>query len=234
MIDSTALVEAASEAGIPTAAVQQSLAIERLGPTNDDSTLDRLVGPPLVMVERTIDVAPDLVLDRLATWLKSRHYLRQERSMPGEVTWAKRKGLAASALRSSRTFTGEGRLGDVQLLRAQAIDVDGARSVVRLTVDRSRNRRVKLATGSLCGVGTVVAVGGAVLATPIALASVPLAVVGVGVTRSGNRHATDLERELLRLLDAVEQGHRPRSIVGRAVSRSVRSDSRRSESRATD
>jgi hypothetical protein len=219
-IDAEAVVEAASEAGIPAEAVRQSLAIERLGPTTGVAKLDRVIGPHFVYVERTVTVEPDVALDRLAEWLKSRHYLRQERSLPGEMTWSKRKGLAATALRSTRSFTGEGRLGDVRLLRAQAVDIDEATSLVRVSIDRTRNRRGKLAAGSLLGAGSVVAFSGAVMATPIALAGIPIAAASIGVARSGHRHASALERELLRLLDAVEHGRGPRSSRSRNRSRS--------------
>jgi hypothetical protein len=210
VIEPAALVEAASEAGIPIDAVRQSLAIERLGPTFERHALDRLVGPTFVYVERTVDVEPDVVLERLAKWLKAKHYLREERSMPGEMTWSKRKGLAGSVLRSTRSITGEGQLGDVQLLRAQAVDIDGSKCVVRVSIDRSRNRRGKLAAGSILGAGSVAAFSGAALATPVALIGIPVAAAGYGVARSGSRHATTLERELLRLLDSVERGRGPR------------------------
>lgn len=217
-IDQDALVEAASEAGIPVDAVRRSIAIERLGPTSGPATLDRLVGPTFVLVEREVAVDPDTALDRLSAWLKSRHYLRQERSLPGEMTWAKRKGLAASALRSTRSITGEGRLGDVKLLRAQAVPVDDDSCLVRVSIDRSRNRRSKLAAGSVLGAGSVVAFSGAAIATPIGLAGIPIAAVGVGVARTGHRHANSLERELERLLDAVQSGRGPRSRSGRSRS----------------
>lgn len=211
VIDPVVLVDAAAEVGIAPSAVRRSLAIEELGAVTAPSRLGRVAGANVVVAERTIDAAPEVVLERLAAWLRSRHFLRQERSRPGEMTWAKRRGLAASALRSTRTITGEGRLGDVQLLRAQAVGVDVDRSLVRVSIDRTHDRRLRLATGSVFGVSGAVAVGTAVVTGPVGLTGLALAAAGAGVTRSGTRQAAALRHELQRLLDAVAEGRTPRS-----------------------
>lgn len=209
-IDARTLVEAAEEAGIPASAVQRSLAIEQLGATPGRARLDTLVGPATISVEREVDSTPAEALELLDTWLRARHFLRQERLLLDEMVWTKRKGLAASALRSTRKVTGEGRLGDVASLRAQVAGVGDSRSLIRVSIDRKRTRRTRLTTGSALGVGGAAAAATVALFPVSAVIGVPVAVAGYGTARSAKREAAALEREVVRLLDAVALGKGPK------------------------
>jgi hypothetical protein len=94
---------------------------------------------------------------------------------------------------------------------------------VRITIDRTTNRRFA------CGSGTVVAVGGiagvavvAAAATPFVLLAMPAAVVaGVGVALTGRKRARSAEREIRRLLDAVGAGADPTRLSVEVVRRAT-------------
>jgi hypothetical protein len=114
-------------------------------------------------------------------------------------------------VRTIRNATGEGKLGDFERINADARDTGDGSSVVRITIDRRANRRFA------GGGGTVIALGGmtgvavvAVAATPVVLLAMPAAIAaGVGVAMNGRKRARNTEREIRRLLDAVDAGAGP-------------------------
>lgn len=208
------LVAAAAEVGIPERAVRQSLAIELLGPPPVGQRLDRLVGAATVSEERLVAMPPDRVLALLDRWLVDGHHLRRERRRPGEMAWSRRDDVVGSVRRTVRGLTGEGRLGDVRSVRAAAHPVEAGHAVVRITIDRVTRRRASLIAGStLGGTGVVVGVAGLFLAPPVALAAVPVIAVGGGAVASSRSQADRFERELLRLLDDIEEERRPQGVL---------------------
>ncbi len=209
-----ALIAAAAEVGIPERAVRQSLAIEYLGPAPTERRLDGLVGPATIVEQRIVAGSPASVLDLLDRWLVDGHHLRRERRRPGEIEWSRRDDVVGGVRRSVRALSGEGRLGDVRRVRATAQPVEPDQTVVRVSVDRSVRRRTSVIAGStLGGGGAVVGVAGLVLAPPIALAAVPVVAAGGVVAAASRSQAGRFERELLRLLDAVDEGREPQGLL---------------------
>ena len=210
-IAESSLIAAAEEVGLSVDAVRRSIAVERLGPIPVARTGDRIVGPSQVYADGEVEVPAADALARVDSWLVDGHHLRRDVLRPGHGEWSKRSGFVGVTMRTIRSATGEGKLGDSEQVNAAARDTGNGSSVVRITIDRTTNRRFA------GGGGTVVAVGGmtgvvltAVAATPVVLLAMPAAIVaGVGVALTGRKRARDTEREIRRLLDAVGAGADP-------------------------
>ena len=207
-----ALVAAADEVGLPIEAVQRSIAVERLGPLPTRHVGDRLLGSCVLSVDGEADGASPEVLRRLDAWLVDGHHLRRDRLKPDHGEWSKRRGIVGAAVRAVRRGTGEGQLGDVHQVTATARETGTGTCVVRVSVDRTHDRRVFAATGAAVGVAgaagaTAVA---AVVAAPLVLIAAPVAAVaGLGVAATGRRRARRTQREVELLLDAIEEGSKP-------------------------
>ncbi|MEP7112449.1 MAG: hypothetical protein ABI862_04220 [Ilumatobacteraceae bacterium] len=226
-IAEASLIAAAEEVGLSGDAVRRSIAVERLGPPPAARRGDRILGSSQVYADGEIDVPADDALARVDSWLVDGHHLRRDLLAPGHGEWSKRSGLVGVTIRTIRNATGEGKLGDFERVNAAARDTGSGSSVVRITVDRTTNRR--FAEGG----GTVVAVGGmtgvvvaAVVATPIVFVAMPVAIVaGLGVALTGRKRARGTEREIRRLLDAVGAGTDPTrlsvDVVRRATGRAT-------------
>jgi hypothetical protein len=210
-IAEASLIAAAEEVGLSVEAVRRSIAVERLGPLPVARRGDRILGPSQVYADGEVAVPADDALARVDSWLVDGHHLRRDSLRSGHGEWSKRSGLVGVTVRTIRSATGEGKLGDFQRVNAAARDIGSGSSMVRVTVDRSTSRRFA------GGGGTVIAVGGmtglvvaAVAATPVVLLATPAAIVaGVGVALTGRKGARDTEREILRLIDAVDAGADP-------------------------
>lgn len=208
-IAEAALIAAAQEVGLSVDAVRRSIAVERLGPVPAAHFGDRIVGPSQVHADGDIGAPAGDALTRVDAWLVDGHHLRRDRLGAGRGEWSKRSGLVGVTVRTIRNATGEGKLGDFQRVDASARDTGTGSSVVRITIDRSTNRRFA------AGGGAVVAVGGmtvlaTVAAAPVVLLATPAAIVaGVGVALTGRKRARNAEREIRRLLDAVDAGADP-------------------------
>ena len=223
-----AVIDAAVEAGIDADAVRESIAWERLGARPAASRFDRIVGGSSVAVERVIHASVGELLDQVDAWLTVGHHLRREvaERVPHEldavsIEWAKRDDLAASVQRSVRSVAGGAGLGSVRRVSGRIVAVDGRRSIVRLVVDRRVARNVSL--GASGGVGAVSVAGGAVaasaIAAPVAIVAGPGLMVAGGTALAARRRAGALERELRRLLDQIDAGERPATIVAGVAQR---------------
>jgi hypothetical protein len=231
MIAEASLIAAAEEVGLSADAVRRSIAVERLGPVPVARAGDRILGPSQVYADGEVAVPADDALARVDSWLVDGHHLRRDMLRSGHGEWSKRSGLVGVTVRTIRNATGEGKLGDFHRVNAAARDVGSGSSVVRITVDRTTSRRFA------GGGGAVVAVGGmtglvvaAVAAAPVVLLATPAAIAaGVGVALTGRKGARDTEREIRRLIDAVDAGADPtrlsvdvvRRATGKATSAGV-------------
>ena len=228
-VDARAVVEAAAEAGIDPEAVREAIAWERLGPGPARSRFDRVVGGSTVVVDRVIRAPVAELLEQVDAWLTVGHHLRREvaERVPHDdvdaatIEWAKRDDLAASVQRSVRSMAGGAGLGSVKRVSARLVGIDEQRSIVRLVVDRRVARNLSLATSG--GVGTASVAGGAVaasaVAAPFVIAAGPGLVIAGGTAIAARRRAGTLERELRRLLDQIDSGERPATIVGGVAQR---------------
>jgi Flp pilus assembly protein TadB len=88
-----------------------------------------------------------------------------------------------------------------------ARDTGTGTCVVRIEADRSGERRTVAAEGTVvAGASAAGVVVAALVATPLLLVVTPVAVLaGIGVAASGRSQAGTVEREVERLVDAVDQ-----------------------------
>jgi hypothetical protein len=226
-IAEASLIAAAAEVGMSVDAVRRSIAIERLGPLPVTHAGDRIVGPSQVHVDGEVAAPANATLARVDAWLVDGHHLRRDVLRSGHGEWSKRSGLVGVTVRTIRNAIGEGKLGDFERVDATVCETGTGSSVVRVTIDRTANRRIA------GGGGTAIAVGGmagvavvAVAATPVALLAMPAAMIaGVGVAMTGRKRARATEHEIRRLLGAVGAGADPTrlsvDVVRRATGRST-------------
>ena len=205
-IDEQALVEAAAEVGIPTAAVRRALALERLHPRPRPRAGDRIVGAAVVAVDAEVAGSASDVLARLDAWFVDGHHLRRHRVRDGHGEWTKRKGIVGRTVRHVRVATGEGHLGGVQRVCVSTGETGVGTTVVRVEVDRGRERRASAAAG--VAVATLATAGTLLLAAvtaPALLVATPVAVLaGIRVAGGGRSRASVVAGEVDRLLDAVD------------------------------
>jgi hypothetical protein len=220
-ISRDALVAAADEVGIPAVTVLRSIAVERLGPEPDSHLADRVFGAAVVSVDDEIPGSPEEVLRRIDAWLVDGHHLRRDRIRNGRGEWSKRSGLVGVTVRRLRTATGEGRLGEFRQVTAAAEDIGTGSTVVRVTVDRSSNRRRAVAGGATAAVGGIGGVVAAAALGPVALVAAPFVVIGgVTVAVTGKARARRTTVEVERMLEAVADHQSPsrlRNEVARRV-----------------
>lgn len=222
-ITEASLIAAAEEVGLSVDAVRRSIAFERLGPLPAAHLGDRMLGPSHVSVDGELDVPADDALARVDTWLVDGHHLRRDALRGGKGEWSKRSGIVGVTVRTLRNVTGEGKLGVFDHVDATARDTGTGSSVIRITVDRTKNRRTVGGSGAaIAGVGATGVVVAAVAATPALLAAMPVAVVaGAGIALTGRKRARDAEREIRRVLDAVSEGVDPTRLSADVVRRAA-------------
>lgn len=210
-IEVDAVVAAAEEVGISPAAIRTSVALERLGPEPTGNRLDRVVGARSIMAERTMPFDAEEAFERLDHWLSKGHHLRREQRRGFEAEWRRRNDLAAKTARSVKSFTGSAGLSTVRLIAAQVSAIDETSSIVRIMANRSVTRSTAI---GVSGGLTAASIGGAAVFAAVAP---PLAIIGIpglaaaGVTTVGAKRSAELlERELIRLLDMIDEGRQPR------------------------
>jgi hypothetical protein len=226
-ISEASLIAAAEEVGLSIDALRRSIAVERLGPPPPARRGDRVLGPAQVYVEGEVGAPAGDALAEVDSWLVDGHHLRRDVLRPGHGEWSRRSDLVGVTVRAVRHATGEGRLGDCDRINASARETGDGSSVVRITIDRSPNRRRAGGGGAVIAVGgTAGAIVAGVALTPFVLLAMPVAIVaGIGVASSGKKRARETEREARRLLDAVSAGAGPTrlrvDIVRRATGRAT-------------
>ena len=232
-IAEASLIAAAGEVGLPVDALKRSLAVERLGPPPPIHRADRIFGVSVVVVDHEIVGSVGEVLERIDAWMVNGHHLRRERrrvdSRAGQIEWGKRSGIAGVTARTIRSATGEGGLGVLREVTATASDTGLGSCAVRITADRRSERQWFVGGGAaVAATGTTGVVIAAIVATPLVLLASPAVVAaGAGVAARGRARARRTEREIVRLLDAVEQELAPtrlgvdvaRRVAGRTARR---------------
>jgi hypothetical protein len=223
-VSEEALVAAAAEVGIPVAAVHRALAVERLDPLPKHRAGDRIVGAAVVAVDAEVMGTSADVLARLDAWFVHGHHLHRHRVRNGHGAWTKRRGLVGRTMRTVRGVTGEGQLGRMRRVDVSTGDTGIGTTVVRVEVDRSRDRKVAAAAGTaVAAVATAgtVAIAAAV-AAPVILVAAPLGLfAGARVAASGRGRATAVADEVDRVLDAVDDGVSPTRLRTDVVRRMI-------------
>lgn len=226
-----AVLEAATEVGLPAVAVRTALAIERLPQVPKPDRLDALRGPRLVAAERVIQLGAADLIERLDAILTKENGLRRARSTDLHVRWTKRADTVGALQRTALRMQGGAQLGTVTAVEVHASLVGGERSIdagtaVRLFADRSQQCTSQLAAGAAVGAaGAAGLVAAAVVATPLVLVAAPVvAVAAVATSRIGRRQARAIAVELERVLDMAERGVNPVGVLDgvRRIARRVR------------
>jgi len=211
VIAESSLIAAAEEVGLSADAVRRSIAVERLGPLPRARPSDRVLGPAQVCADGEIEAPADEALARVDSWLVDGHHLRRDALQHGHGEWSKRSGLVGATVRTIRSATGEGKLGQFERVDAAARDTGNGSSLVRITVDRTNNRRIAGGGASALAVtGVTGAVVAAAAAAPIVLLAMPTAIVAcTAVALTSRKQGRDTQREIRRLLEAVRAGNEP-------------------------
>ena len=142
-----ALIEAASEVGIPAAAVRRALALEQLDPVPSTRPTDRIVGPATVTADAEVAGSAAEALAHLDAWLVDGHHLRRDHLRDGRGRWTKRTDIVGAFVRALRCATGEGRLGREVRVAASTSETGTGTTMVRLAVDRARARQAAIVAG---------------------------------------------------------------------------------------
>lgn len=217
VVDEEVLVEAAGEAGIDPAAVRRSLALERLPIETSPAPGDRIVGPRSIVANRVVDGDTDEVLARLDSWLSASGKLVAIRRADGTTEWVPRTGVWAALSRLKRPpLTASAEEAD-RVLAEVTPTADRTATAVRLTLDRSRDRSAAATTGvAVSGAGALGTVAALTVFVPgFLLASLPAIGLGGWLAYGGSRRAEQMTTELDRLLDVIEAGERPPSVMDR-------------------
>lgn len=197
VVDAAALEEAAAEVGVPRSAVRQALAELRSGAltTAPPSPAARLLGPPLVVVHRSLQARPAVVTSRLRDFLRGEHF-EVRRTLGARTTWVPRASLGARVARSvDRSVRRRLVLREVQHVELGVFDDDRCGgSQVTLAIDV---RHLRQSQAVLVGGG--VAAGGALAVVALALGGLdPLALLatagGGGVATGGHAAGRALYR----------------------------------------
>ena len=205
-VSERALVEAAAEVGIPLTAVRRALAIEQLDPVPRRKVGDRVVGAAVVTVDGEVVGSATDVLARFDAWFVDGHHLHRHRVRDGHGVWTKRRGLVGRTVRTVRGAIGEGQLGRMRRVDVSTGDTGIGTTVVRVEVDRSRDRKVAAVAGTaVAAMATVGTVALAAATAPVLLVAAPLGLAaGVRVAGGGRGRATAVAGEVDRVLDAVD------------------------------
>ena len=215
--DPAVLVAAAADLGVPAAAVHRAVAEERAGLLDEEpSRLDRIVGPATVSAARVVGMEPAAVMGLADEWLRRVWGFRRLRTTGTVADYRRRTDVVAGMQRSARSLTGRERTERVRRLRLLVHPLDADSSIVAVVVDVGSSRALAEAGGA------TVATGGSALSAAAALTWVPWAWVGVGASAAAGAGVMVARRswvqgidvELEAVLDRVEEGRRPPSVIG--------------------
>lgn len=225
--DLEVLIEAADDLGVPGTAVQQAAAEEQAGLLSaEHSRVDRYVGPAAISAARVVPGDPTEVMDLADEWLRRQWAFRRVRAGDTVAEYRRRTDMVASMQRTAKSMSGKENGDKIRNLRvvARAVDdpagegqADREHTIVAVVVDLESSRSFAEMGGA------VVAGGGSVLsAIPVigggtlwALLGIPTsAAMGVGVLAARKAWTGGIDVALEGLLDRVETGEPPPSVIG--------------------
>lgn len=230
-----ALIDAADELGIDASEVRRAAVEDDLGLlAGSRPRADRWLGPDRYVVARVLDGTPDDLARRVDEWMCRGRVLRRARSTrrrEGAAAWVeytRRTDPLAGAQRALHAAQGRERLAHVRRVGVVVGRLDEDRCLVGMAVDASRSRR-NAAVGATATTfaGTAATAGAVALSasspTWIAAGAVVSAAAGVGVMWSRKAWTAGVADELEALLDALESGDGPPSVLDGMTSRWLRS-----------
>lgn len=209
--------ELAAEVGLSPAAVAQALAEVRAGalePVRAPGPLERVLGPNLVVVERTVPGGAAELQRRVDRYLRAQ-LLRKKRDFGARALWEHAPGWLPK-LRRALDWSGTLALGDARELEVTVVDAGVARATVRFAVDIGALQR-KVLTGASLGTaaGLAAALALSAMGTPHLIEW--LAAAGASATgslaslRVYRREVTSTVTALEHLCDTLEHDRPPPS-----------------------
>lgn len=207
----------AAEVGLSPDAVQRAISEVRAGVVaepREPGALERVLGPNMVVVERTVRGRAAEVQRRIERALRGQ-LLRKRRDFGARSVWEHAPGWLP-ALRRALDWSGALTLGEARELEVAVVGAGDERATVRLVVDVGALQR-KVATGAALGTAAGVAAALALWAmhTPVAfewLAAAGATATGsIGSIRFYRRQLASTEAALEHLLDEVEHPTAPPS-----------------------
>ncbi|MCP4435360.1 MAG: hypothetical protein GY812_07680 [Actinomycetia bacterium] len=211
------LVSAASDLGVPTTAVHRALAEEQAGLLADDAgAVDRLAGPAAVSAARVVDMKPGAAMSLADEWLRRTWAFKRVRSTEQVADYRRRTDVVATVQRSARSLTGKENADKVRSIRLITHELEAQRSIVAMVVDLQSSRTFAEVGGSfVAGGGTVMSTVSALAWAPWAWLGIPAsAAAGAGVLATRRAWTRGIDVELEGLLDLIEAGEVPPSMVG--------------------
>lgn len=220
------LAEIAAEVDLPVQAVAAALAEQLADGTDDDSLLDKLVGPDRVSVHRASSASEAEMRDRAVRLLEVGHGMRPRVQFDGVVVASKRKDVVGKLARTVRDVQGLGQLGKLRRIEVAAVDVGEEPGALVLSADIGDRRNGAIAGGAAVGaVGTVLVAGAAVALGPLAVLGAPVA-IGAGLVTSRVVHGStqrETEESLEEAADALVSGTEPDGLLSRSAKKALRS-----------
>lgn len=224
------LAEIAAEVDLPVQAVAAALAEQMADGTDDDSFLDRLIGPDRVSVHRSSTASEDEMRDRAVRLLEVGHGMRPRVQHDGVVVAAKRKDVVGKLARTVRDAQGLGQLGKLRRVEVAAVDVGDEPGALVLSADISDRRNAAMAGGAaVSAAGGAVLAGAAVVFSPFIALAAPV-VIGAGLVTSRVVHGAakrETEESLEEAADSLVSGEEPDGMITRGARKALESLRRR-------
>ncbi|MFV0318008.1 MAG: hypothetical protein ACK5O2_13740 [Microthrixaceae bacterium] len=212
--------------------------------TQDGSRLDRVVGPAAVSAARVVPLDPAAALDLTDEWLRRQWAFRRVRSGDAVAEYRRRTDMVASMQRTARSVTGRENGDKIRNLRVVVRDLAPVQhgsagsgpsagepgvvgsdpgeggtigvSVLALVVDLEASRSFAEMGGALvAGGGSVLSVIPAFGVGPWTLLGIPVSAgMGAGVMLTRKAWTGGIDVALEGLLDLIEAGQAPPSVIG--------------------
>ncbi len=198
-----------SESHLRQALVESRMHVEIAPP---DGTIDRLIAPAELMVERVVQGSQDAIGEALTTWFEKEELLAVQRATTGRIAWEPLTSFAGAMRKLRAAFDqkrGPTYLDKAQLVTAVIVPLEDGYCHVTLIASLRKTRTGYLVGGSTIGaVGVTAAAIATVLGAPeliLAAAAVPSVGAGYLIARAYRPIAERARVGLLRALDQLER-----------------------------
>lgn len=221
--DVEVLVSAAGDLGVPATAVQRAIAEEQAGLLGEEpGRLDRLVGPGTISVARVVGFDSATALSLTDEWLRRQWAFKRVRAGDTVAEYRRRTDMVASMQRTARSMSGKENAEKVRNLRVVVRDLRPSTAAVAVAVDLEASK-------AFAEMGAGVVAGGGTLMTTVAtlahdleswapiwpLLGIPVSAgMGAGVLMARRAWTAGIDLALEGLLDRVEAGEPPPSVIG--------------------
>lgn len=221
--DVAALVAAVGDLGVPPTAVQRALAEEEAGLLGaEQGRLDRLAGPGTISVGRVVRSDAVTALGLTDEWLRRQWAFKRVRTGDTVAVYRRRTDMVASMQRTARSMSGKENAEKVRNLQVVVRDLAPSTSVVALAVDLESSKAfAEMGAGVVAGGGALMSTVGAIAGDLAGWAHLwPLlgipasAGAGIGVLVARRAWTGGIDLALEGLLDRVEAGEQPPSVMG--------------------